>query len=349
MHGTKPILPLIVIAIAFGATDLRAVDSIYKTDGKRVDGTITTFTKTEIDVQQGQRTTKVPVNEVDRIGWNGEPTELKNARASELAGNLERAEELYNQVKTGPSNLSPTAKIDLDYLIARTKARAALRDKSKADAAIAALAAFKSANAENFRYYELHEYLGKVQAAKGDAAASKAAFAEMGNSPFNDMKMAARIFAADAMLAAEDIPGALAEYAAVAGMNATSLQEINRRNQARLGQALCLTRQNQGEKAIELCDQVIKETTPEQRLEQATAFLRKGDALQATGQNQQAVMAYLTVDLLFEDQPAKHAEALYQLASLWGAVGKADRASDARARLQSQYSGSEWADQIQSN
>lgn len=349
MNHPRRIIPLIALAIAFGATNLWAVDTIYKTDGKRVDGTITTFTKTEIDVQQGQRTPKVPVNEVDRISWNGEPTELKNARASELAGNLERAAELYDAVKKGPNNLSATAKTDLDYLIARTKARAALRDESKADAAIAALEAFKAANANNFRYYELHEYLGKVHAAKGDAAASKAAFDEMGNSPFNDMKMAARIFAADAMLESGDIPGALTQYAAVAGMNATSPQEISRRNQARLGQALCLIKQNQAEKAIELCDQVIKETTPEQRQVQATAFLRKGDALQATGKNQQAVMDYLKVDLLFEDQPDKHAEALFHLSNLWAAVGKADRASDAKARLQSQYSGSEWADKLQTN
>jgi tetratricopeptide (TPR) repeat protein len=343
------LLMLVLLMLTGGSSPLWAVDTIFKSDGKRVDGTITTFSKTEIDVQQGTRTTKVPVNEIERITWNQEPTDLRNARGSELAGNLERALELYEAVKSGTNSLSNTAKTDVDYLIARTKARAALRDKSKADGAIATLQAFKSANANNFRYYELHEFLGKLHAVKGDSAASKAAFDEMGSSPFNDMKMAARIYTADAMLDAGDLAGAQAEYAAVAGMSASTQPEINRRNQARLGQALCLVKQNQGEKAIELCDLVIQDTTPEHRVEQATAFLRKGDALQAAGRNQHALMSYLKVDLLFEDQPPLHAEALFQLTNLWAAVGKPDRASDARARLLSQYTNSEWAEKLQPN
>jgi hypothetical protein len=61
------------------------------------------------------------------------------------------------------------------------------------------------------------------------------------------------------------------------------------------------------------------------------------------GQNEGAVLAFLHTDMLFANQPDSHAEALYQLSTLWGKLGEPQRAADAKARLANLYAGSSWA------
>lgn len=335
------LLPSIIILSA--VTSARAVDTVYLDSGKSVPGTITGFSRNAIKVQQGSREQEVDVNTVVTVNWNAEPTELKNARSSEKAGNLEDAIAFYQKVKADPGSLSKEALSDLEYLMARANAKIALNDPSKLDGAIQELENFKEANRDHFRYYELHEHLGKLYAAKGEIAKATATFDEMKSSPYADFKMAARILSADVLFESGDIAGAQREYSAVADTTPGTPQERSRRNEARLGLALCQIKQGQPAEAVKIAENVIEETEPTQSSVQAEAFLRKGDALVALDKKQQAVIAYLTVDLLFANEPELHAEALHHLSSLWSQVGKADRASDAQARLKSQYPNSPWA------
>lgn len=338
----QSLLPVTIVLASL--TSLEAVDTVYLDSGKTVPGTITGFSKENITVQQGSREQQIPVNTVATVNWSAEPTDLKNARASEKAGNLEEAIQFYEKVKADSGSLSKEALSDLEYLMARANARIALTDSSKLDAAIKALEDFKAAHRDHFRYYELHEYLGKIYAAKGDTAKATATFDEMKSSPFDDLAMAAQILSADVLYEGGDIPAAEKEYSAVANMQAETPQETTRRNEARLGLALCRIKQGQPAEAVALAESVIEETEPTQSDVQSRAFLRKGDALVALDQQQQAVIAYLAVDLLFANQPEQHAEALYNLSKLWSQVGKADRASDALARLKDRYPNSQWAD-----
>jgi len=335
------LLPFAIVLTSLNAS--QAVDTVYLDNGKTVPGTITGYTKDVIKVQQGAREQDVPVNTVVTINWNGEPTDLKNARASEKAGNLDKAMELYNKVKADSGSLSKDALSDLSYLMARANARIALTDPSKLDAAIKGLEDFKAANRNHFRYYELHEYLGKLYAAKGDTAKATSTFDEMKAAPYEDLKMAAQILSADVLFEGGDVTGAQREYSAIANLQAKTPQEKSRKNEARLGLALCQIKQGQPDQAVGIAESVIEETDPTESNVQSQAFLRKGDALVALDKPQQAVVAYLAVDLLFANQPEQHAEALFHLSKLWSQVGKADRASDALARLKSQYPNSQWA------
>lgn len=335
-------LALACLLVVSSGTIASAVDTIYLDGATAVRGTITGYTKDHVKVQQGSNEREIPVNTITSINWDQEPLDLKNARSSEKAGNYSKALELYAKVKADLGGLTKDAQTDLTYLTARAEAQQALLNPAKQAEAIKKLEDFKAANRDHFRYYELHKYLGKLYAAQGDTAKATAAFNEMKSAPFKDYQMAAQIFAADALLQSGDLTKAQQEYQAVASMQAESPQELDRKNEARLGLALCQTQQGQPEKAVEIANSVISETEPTQTSVQAQAFLRKGDALVALEKPQEAIIAYLAVDLLFASEPSLHAEALHHLSSLWGKVGKADRASDAQARLRSQYPESPW-------
>jgi hypothetical protein len=78
----------------------------------------------------------------------------------------------------------------------------------------------------------------------------------------------------------------------------------------------------------------------------AEAFLRQGDCLREQGNDKDALLAYLMVDVLFSSERAYHAEALYRLSSLWDKVGNKVRAEEARDRLKSDYESSDWTKQL---
>ncbi|MBD3674949.1 MAG: tetratricopeptide repeat protein [Planctomycetaceae bacterium] len=325
------------------ATVASAVDTVYLDGASAVRGTVTGYTKDVLKVQQGSNERELPVNTITSVNWDQEPLDLKNARSSEKAGNFSKALEMYAKVKENVGGLSKDAQTDLNYLMARAEARQALASNPSQQAeAIQKLEAFKAANRDHFRYYELHQYLGQLYAAQGDTAKATTAFNEMKSAPYKDYQMAAQILAADALFQSGDVNKAQQDYQSVANMQTETPQELNRKNEARLGLALCQIQQGQPDQAVEIANQVISETEPTQAAVQARAFLRKGDALVALKKPQEAVIAYLAVDLLFASEPSLHAEALYHLSRLWGQIGKADRASDAQARLQSQYPESPW-------
>jgi len=341
----KPFYLRTLLAIVFAVSlvsNASAVDTIYVEGASAARGTITGYTKDVVKIQQGSSEREIPVNTIKSLNWNAEPLDLKNARSTEKAGNLTKALELYAKVKENAGGLSKDAQTDLAYLTARTQAKQALMNPSQADEAIQALEGFKSSNPNHFRFYELNEYLGRLYAVKGETAKATAAFNAMKSAPYKDYQMAAQILAADALMADGKVDEAKQGYQTVANMQTETQQELNRKNEARLGLALCQTRQGQPAEAVKIANAVISETEPTQTAVQARAFLRKGDALLALEKPQEAVIAFLAVDLLFSSEPNLHAEALHHLSTLWTQLGKADRASDARARLRSQYPESPW-------
>jgi hypothetical protein len=78
----------------------------------------------------------------------------------------------------------------------------------------------------------------------------------------------------------------------------------------------------------------------------AEAFLRKGDCLREKGDDKDALLAYLHVDVLFASEKPLHAEALFRLSQLWEKVGSKGRADEARDRLRSDYENTEWFKQL---
>jgi hypothetical protein len=183
---------------------------------------------------------------------------------------------------------------------------------------------------------------------KPDPASAKAVFAELGQAPWNDMKMLAQIYEGRLLLQDNNVDGALAAFNAVASGTAAdaSPAELARKREAMLGQASCLVKKQQFAQAAQVLDEVIQQTPPDDTRLQAEAFLRQGDALQAQGKAKEAVLAYLHVDVLFAAEKELHAEALYHLARLWGTVDHPERAAEARAKLESSYAGSPWTKKL---
>ncbi len=334
----------LVLSEGLTTASLNAADEVIRhSTSTPVRGTVTGMRREEIVVKPriGSEV-RIPANDVLRVRWDGEPPQLRVARNLERTGKLNEAlkryEELTADVASGSSNLQA----DLEFLIARTKAKLALTDESQQEAAIRALESFIKNRASHFRYFEALSWLGQVQLAADDFAAARSTFDLLSRAPFGEYKMEARLQSARIALKQGQLDDALAGFDEVLAMPANSPAEKSRHYEAMLGKSACLIQQQSFEKALEALQEVIAASSPQDTRVQAEAYLRQGDCLQALGRTKEAVLAYLKVDLLFPGEPAARAEALYHLSRLWGAVGHGERGEEARAALESEFPNSEW-------
>jgi len=344
----KNLQHLMVLAILLGwSASASAADIVYrKSTTTALQGEITESSSTEITVKKrvGKPET-VPVNDIVDIRWDGEPAKLNLARSAEKAGNVEKALSDYLEITKDPKSKG-NIKTDLTFLIARATAKLAMGDPLRLDDAIKLLDGYRKANKGSFRDFEAASLLGQAYLAKKDYPNAKTAFDQLAKAPWNDYKMAAQTANARILLLGGNVDGALSAFDAVIAAKATKPAEITRQQEAMLGKVKCLQLQKKHDEAVIVVEQIIEKVAAEDSAVQAEAYVLQGDSLQAQGKTKEAVLAYLHVDVLFTGEKALHPEALYHLAKLWGTVGEADRAADARDTLQSEYPNSAWAKKL---
>lgn len=336
---------LLVWTVTLCVADAAAEDTINRTSSNTAArGSITEISRTKLvlKTRRGQ-VVEVPVNEITRVRWDGEKPSLNQVRSLERAGELQAALEGYQEElkKTAPANTN--LKTDLTFLIARTTAKLATADESQLDKAIEQLEQFRNQNADHFRYYELLTHLARLYLIKKDYEKAHEVVGAMSEAPWEDYKLAAQISAARIRLAQDDPDGALAAFDDVIDAPAEGPEEMARRYEAMLGKASCLQALKRTTDAVQTFERIIDEASAQETSILAEAYIRQGDCLLAAGRQKEALLAYLHVDVLFRQESALHAEALYHLSQLWELEGKPDRAAAAAATLQQRYGKSEWA------
>ena len=183
-------------------------------------------------------------------------------------------------------------------------------------------------------------YLGQLYEAKKDFIKAKVTFEQLAKAPWKDVQMASRIASGRLLLSEKKLDEAAAEYEAViADFSPTSPLEESIKSEARHSAQVTqiMIAQKKFDEALKLLEEVIAKTPAEDIKVNAEAFLRQGDCLREQGNDKDALLAYLHVDVLFRSEKAVHAEALYRLSQLWDKVGQKARGEEARELLRSEY------------
>lgn len=335
---------VVVTFIGLQSVGLMAADTVTrKSDGKKLGGTITGITKTELKVKKaiGEPDT-IQANDVAAVDWDGATGDLRLGASDENGGKYELAIQRYTKSKSDSKSPSEGLKAEFDYLIARATGRLALTDPAKQDEAIQKLQAAQKAHSDHFRYYESVALLGQLQLAKGDFAAARTTFDQLAKAPWNDLKLAAKIATGRILMGENKLDDAAKEFEAAASGAGDSAAEQARKYEAMLGQARALAMQSKHEEALKLLEVVTDKGPADESALQAEAYVLQGDSLQALARHKEAALAYLHVDILFSRESVYHAAALYQLIKVWKAVNLPDRSSEAEAKLVQNYPNSSW-------
>jgi tetratricopeptide (TPR) repeat protein len=331
----------VMVACLSAAGVCYAVDTVKLTKGS-VAGKILNTSPAEVEVEQAAGTTKqIPVNQIQTIFFENEPTDLKSAKNHALAGRYAEAKAAMDRIKRDATR--SVIQQDIEFYRAYCAAKWALIGSGKPSDAESLMNAFIDANDKSHHYFEAVEVEGDLLAALGHYQQAAEYYARLQQAPWPDYKMRADVATGRALLGQGKIDEAQAAFDKVIGAQADGEPARTQQTAAKLGKSRAWIAAKNTAEAVKLAEGILKAADAEDEPLQARAYNVLGAAYRQSGETQKALLAFLRVDLLYPNIPDAHAEALANLADLWEQARKMERAAEARKTLKEKYPNSPWA------
>jgi tetratricopeptide (TPR) repeat protein len=238
--------------------------------------------------------------------------------------------------------VEPMVLAEMQYVKAAGAARVALETGAKVDEANALVAGFLAKNPQSHHTYEMQELLGDLLGQAGKSGPAGEAYAQLAKGP---PAFRIRAATANARLAFDQgkYDDAIRAYDNALQIAADDEASLAQKQAASLGKARSLAQAGKHADALELVQKIIKDADPEAKEMLARAYATLGAVYRSIGdKDQDAVISYLMVDLVYNTVPECHAEALYNLAELWEKGKNPERARQARDSLSASYPASPW-------
>lgn len=320
-----------------------AADRIRPKQGAPVMGKVTKITPTGVTIElQSEGIREVPVNEIASVSFDEEPRDLLQVR---IAANTGR----YDDVLTFLEKITPDEvkrgeiKTDLDFYKALAQVRLALGGSGSKTDAGKQLVAFERANPNSHHYFATCEALGDLLVSINRFKQAEAYYAKVAAAPWPDFKMRAGVLMARALAEQKQFDSAITRFDQVLAIDAKGKEADKQRHAAQLGKATALAASGKIEPAVKLVEEVVAKADAEDGDLHARAYNALGNCYLAANKKQDALMAFLHVDLLYAGFAEQHAEALARLSTLWVELNKPERGAQARQALEQRYPNSRWA------
>lgn len=302
----------------------------------------------EFDSKPGGRR-QVGVAELVSLKFGEEPQSLTDARRCLLRGDYHNALVAYSGITPSDREAaSVLVRAECDYVRAAAMARQVLAAGTPVGPAQEAVETFLSRYSRTIHRYEIVELAGRLALSTGDSNAAIDWFRQLAEGP-SALAIRASRLEGEALLAAGDPVAAAAAFEQALEVHAGDAASRQEKLAAKLGRAGSLIERGQANEAVKSIRQLLAVVEPSQITgAHAAKIVAKGYVLLGRGwlavdQPQDALLAYLAVDLVYPGDPSLHAESLFRLAELWAAGGYPQRAAEARDRLVSRYPESQWA------
>src|SRR3954467_252726 len=237
-----PVLSAGSIALAlFIARSAPAQDTV--TIGTKLNrGAVTEMSPSEVTLDMAGVSRKIPVNEITKIAFGEEPTELTAARNAVGQKNYRNALDLLEKIDAAKV-AKDFIKQDIAYYKAFCQSKLALTEGgNKSDAASSMFSKFYKPFPNNYHFYEAAEILGDLAVATGkyDAVTQFYGEAGMGGAPWPEYKLRAAVAAGRALVLAGKFDDAQKSFEAVVSSDQTGAEVNALKQHATVGKAQCL-------------------------------------------------------------------------------------------------------------
>lgn len=298
-------------------------------------------TKVDLRTRNNSLVKQIPVNEIEVIYYEGEPSDLKSAKNHVLAGRYAEAAASLKKIEKTPDRKE--IQQDIDFYKALCAAKLALAGSMKIGDAGRLMKAFADDNSKSYHYFDASEAVGDLLVAIGSFAPATEYYARLDLAPWPDYRMRAGVATGRVLLNQGKTAEALAAFDKVLANTADGDSPKKQRTAASLGKAGALVAMKKPDDAIKTVEAFLDKADAEDAQLMARAYNILGAAQRQAGRNKEALLAFLHVDVLYASVPDAHAEALSNLADLWEQVHKTERANRARKTLEERYPESAWA------
>ncbi len=337
-----------VFAFFAAASVAFALDTVRTVSGN-VTGKITALSDVAVSVEptSGGEAKKIPTNQIVVIYFEDEPAQLRTAK-NYVALERRYADGLnaLERVKKDDISAKKFWKQEYEFYAAFASGKLALAGAGKVVEAGRSMAAFVKDNADSYHYFEACEILGDLLVANKSYDAAESYYAKLSATPWPSLQTRAAVAIGRLKLSQGKTGEALKAFEDGLIHESDDAVPAELVNLARLGKASVWAASGKENDALKLSQTVIDKTDPEKSEIMARAYLVQGEAYRSLNKTEDALLAFLHVDLLYASIPDAHAEALANLAELWEQAQKPDRAERARQTLLRQYKNSPWAKKL---
>lgn len=313
---------------------------------EEINGDIQSMTRDAVVIKPvgSSEVRSVPTEEIVSIIFSGEPAPMRMLTSQMELSNFAGMTRTLEMDALNPSRISnDRVKAEVGFYSAYAAAQNALSGAGDLEAAGRTMRSYVDANPNHWRYYAGVQTMGELYAAVGADDEAIRAFSLLRDAPSAGIRLNGAMAQAKALLAAERYADALPLFEEVLDAGGNSAEAKARSLVAEVGLVACQAKTGDAEEGIESVREIIDSEDPENAELFAMAYATLGNCYLAAGQNEDALLAFLHVDLLYPSQSRYRAEALYHLSRLWGEVGKGDRALQAKETLLSTYADTTWA------
>ena len=348
--GCGTLVWAVAALLAGSGTAVAQTDRVFVTGGPSISGKVVAVSATSVDIEDSKgEAKKVPIEQIREVAFGGEPSSLKSARGMVLKGRPADAVEELKKIEAGDMDgVEPLVVAEKAFVEAAAAGGVAAMTGANLDAAVKQVQDYLAKNGKSHHALPMQELLGNilVKAGKFDDAAAAYSALEKGPPAFRVRAATAR---ANLFFAQEKFDQAMKEFDAATKIDTDvkDLASAAQKSEADLGKARCLARQGKADDAVKLVQGILKKADPEAKELLGKAYNVLGESYRvAGGKDQDALIAYLTVDLVYNTVPDNHAEALFNLVDLWERGKNPERAREARQQLESAYPQSQWTKKL---
>ena len=332
----KKLFMTLIAIYVIGSVAQAQNDTVYL-ENKALKCKITKMTATELTVEDRGVEDTIAVNKIKCIAFNREPAQFPKVRSNIESGSNEDALELLTEDIRGTMGESKTLNQEMDYLIARAKANIALSGGAvtKTDA-VKACEAFVTKYPNNYHYFDACEMTGDLYVSINTEASLKKAsemYQKLNAAPWTDLKMRSLSAMGKIFLAQNKIENAQKAYSAILKMEDKSTAGERQKLLAKMGLAKCKALSGDFQGAVKDVETILQNAPPEDYAINALGYNTLGLAYMAGGQDKDALVAFLQVDLLYSRDVQSHIEALKNLRKLWQKMEMPLRAQECTAKL----------------
>lgn len=201
-----------------------------------------------------------------------------------------------------------------------------------------------------FHYYAGNELVGDLLVWLGNVEQNPAKFNaaisfydKFATAPWPDYQARAALLRARLLQLQGKYPESLKAYDAVLAVQAKGRLAEQQAQEASIGRTYCLVGTSRAQEALKILQDTVAKADDDDTQLLGRAYCALGNCYRALGDTQQALLAYLRVDLQYPALAESHAEALANLEILWGQLHRPDRARDAHEALVNKYPFSRWS------
>ncbi len=332
----------VLAAVCLTGTSLVQANDTIRAGNRTYTGPIRKMTPTQVVIEVQGADQELPVNQIENIFYDNEPTGLKTARSNIANRAYENALTALERIDRGTISRREILQ-EMDYMTAYCEAQIALRGDGDVRAAGSKMIGFARDNSGHYRYLEACEVIGDLLVALGQHAQAEDYYGRLAQAPWPEYKMRAGVAVGRARLAQGKTAEAGQAFDSVLANKTDGERAEAQRLAARLGKAVAQASGDRADESIKEIVDIITKANPEDVELHARAYNALGTTYRKADRVQDALLAFLHVDTLYFQVSDAHAEALSNLAQLWNEVGKADEAVRAQQILAEQYKNSPWA------